>query len=416
MRQELLMPKLGLTMTEGTVAEWVVAPGAFFRAGQTILLIETDKVAVEYPAESDGKLLEVTAKVGDLVSVGSVIGYIEVDGTGLGAVSPATAPVSNAATPVAALSTVAVRSQAPSKPARFSEGRIIATPLARRMASNLSFDLSRLTGTGPRGRIRADDVRSAAAKGQEAVAALQTAPAVLSARVSVQGYEIAGQLLKPTSIQATMARRLTAAKQEIPHFYLAAEAEVTRLLAVRAEINASKPRVRLTLNHLVIAAVARALSAIPSANQVWTDEGIRVFDSVDVGVAVDTEQGLMVPVVRAIGEASLPEIGARCSDVVDRARQGRLKQDDIGGGAITVSNAGMHEVTWMTPIINPGTAMILGVGSIRDVFRPDSEGRPALRREMGLVLAADHRLVDGVAGLTFLNRVIEHLRNPFSLL
>lgn len=213
-----------------------------------------------------------------------------------------------------------------------------------------------------------------------------------------------------------MARRLTAAKQQIPHFYLAAEAEVSELLRVRAEINAAGPAVKLTLNHLVVAAVARSLRELPEANRVWTEEGIASFATVDVGVAVSSERGLLVPVVRDIGRVPLAEIAARATDAVERARSGALRPDDMGGGAITVSNAGMHEVTWMTPIINPGTAMILGVGSIREVFRPDAQGQPALRREMGLVLAADHRLVDGVAGLTFLNRVIAHLRHPLPLL
>lgn len=213
-----------------------------------------------------------------------------------------------------------------------------------------------------------------------------------------------------------MARRLTAAKQQIPHFYLASEAEVSRLMQARSEINDSQPLVKLTLSHLVVAAVARAMRKMPTANQVWTDEGIQSFDQVDVGVAVNTARGLLVPVVRDIGWASLSEIARRVNDVVERARTGAITSADMGGGAITVSNAGMHEVTWMTPIINPGTAMILGVGSIRDVFRPDAQGQPSPRHEMGLVLAADHRLVDGVSGLAFLNCVIGYLRQPLSLL
>jgi len=209
---------------------------------------------------------------------------------------------------------------------------------------------------------------------------------------------------------------MSPAKQQIPHFYLAAEAEVSQLLAARAQINASGLAVKLTLNHLMVAAVARALRDLPDANQVWTDDGIQAFESIDVGVAVSAERGLLVPVVRDIARASMAEIAVRTNEVVDRARQGALRPTDMGGTAITISNAGMHEVTWMTPIINPGTAMILGVGSIREVFLPDAEGRPILRREMGLVLAADHRLVDGVAGLAFLNRVIAHLRNPLPML
>ena len=213
-----------------------------------------------------------------------------------------------------------------------------------------------------------------------------------------------------------MARRLTAAKQQIPHFYLAAEAEVSRLLELRRELNAAGQGPRLTLSHLVVAAVARALRELPLANRVWTDEGIQAFDCVDVGVAVSSERGLLVPVVRGIGEADLASIARRTSAVVERARTGALTPQDMGGGAITVSNAGMYEVSWMTPIINPGQAMILGVGSVRELFRPDAQGQPALRREIGLVLAADHRLIDGVAALGFLNRVIAHLRDPLSLL
>lgn len=384
------MPKLGLTMTEGILSEWSLAPGAEFRAGDTLMVIESDKVAVEVPAESDGTLLEIAAKVGDTVRVGSVVGYV----------TPSAA-VAEAATPAA--------------PAPGAASRIVVTPLARRLAKTLSVDLRGVAGTGPRGRIRADDVKAAARLGVPPDLPAPAVPASATLDPPPAGLR-SGALIKPTSTQATMARRLTAAKQQIPHFYLAAEAEVSRLLAARAEINASAPAVKFTLNHLVIAAVARALRDLPAANRVWTEAGIQAFDAVDVGVAVNTAQGLLVPVVRDIGGASVAEIATRASSVVERARQGTLKPADLGGGAITVSNAGMHAVTWMTPIINPGTAMILGVGSIRDVFRPDAECRPVLHREMGLVLAADHRLVDGVAGLAFLNRVIAHLRNPLPMM
>jgi pyruvate dehydrogenase E2 component (dihydrolipoamide acetyltransferase) len=243
---------------------------------------------------------------------------------------------------------------------------------------------------------------------------MPSAPAASAAPVPADAA--AGSITRPTPVQATMARRLTAAKQQIPHFYLAAEAEVSQLLQVRSEINAAGIGPKLTLNHLIVAAVARALHEMPAANCVWTDEGILSFSTVDVGVAVSSERGLLVPVVRDIGQASLTQVAERTSAVVARARNGALTPADVGGGAITVSNAGMHEVTWMTPIVNPGQAMILGVGSVREVFRPDANGQPALHREMGLVLAADHRLVDGVAGLSFLNRVIAHLRHPIPLL
>ncbi|WP_026437532.1 dihydrolipoamide acetyltransferase family protein [Acidovorax sp. JHL-9] len=422
MRQELLMPKLGLTMTEGTVVEWVVSPGAAFRQGDILVLIETDKVVMEYPAEADGMLLEASVKAGEVVTVGAVIGYVyAAGGSATSAQALGVAVAASAHSPASAMpATVSAATAVAAAPVASTE-RVIATPLARRIATRLNVDLHGVAGTGPRGRIRADDVHAAAQQQDVAEKSDKSMVAVAGERdvlspTQRMSADAPAALRKPTSVEATMARRLTAAKQQIPHFYLASEAEVSRLMQARSEINDSQPLVKLTLSHLVVAAVARAMRKMPTANQVWTDEGIQSFDQVDVGVAVNTARGLLVPVVRDIGWASLSEIARRVNDVVERARTGAITSADMGGGAITVSNAGMHEVTWMTPIINPGTAMILGVGSIRDVFRPDAQGQPSPRHEMGLVLAADHRLVDGVSGLAFLNCVIGYLRQPLSLL
>ncbi len=424
MRQELLMPKLGLTMTEGTVAEWVVSPGTAFRQGDILVLIETDKVVMECPAETDGVFLEASAKAGDVVAVGTVIGYVDAaagitasaHGEGDLVTALASPPSPSPARPTTVPASTAVDAVFVA-----STDRAIATPLARKIATRLNVDLHRVVGSGPRGRIRVADVHAAAqpkdapekSDRQAKIVTDGCSASFAAARVS---DETPAALRKPTPVEATMARRLTAAKQQIPHFYLASEAEVSRLMQARSEINDSQSQVKLTLSHLVIAAVARAMRKMPSANQVWTDEGIQTFDQVDLGVAVNTERGLLVPVVRDIGDVSLSEIARRVNGVVARARASALTSADMGGGAITVSNAGMHEVTWMTPIINPGTAMILGVGSIRDIFRPDAQGQPALHHEMGLVLAADHRLVDGVSGLAFLNCVIGYLRQPLLLL
>ena len=368
MRRELLMPKLGLTMTEGTVTDWLVAPGAPFKAGAGIYIVESEKVAHEIEAQGDGVLLEVTLAAGDMAPVGSVIGYWEAAGEAQG---PRATPV-----------------------------RRTQTPYARRRARELGVDLGAVTGSGVHGRVRAQDVEQAAA------AQPATAPAP----------QVAGAtLLRPTATQLTMARRLSLSKGEVPHFYLAREAEVGALLAMKAGYNASSPAVRLTLNHLILAAVGRALEQMPEANRAWTDEGIAQFHRTDVGVAVDTERGLLVPVLRDAGRLPLAALAQQASTLVDRARAGRMNADDIGGGAITVSNAGMLDVTYMTPIINPGQAMILGVGSVRDVFRPDAQSRPVARREMGLVLACDHRMLSGAPALRFLSAVVRWLENPQGL-
>jgi len=377
-RHKILMPKLGLTMTEGQIAEWLVAVGSPFRAEQGLFVVETDKVATEIAAEGDGVLTGITVQAGETAPVGEVIACWQ-DGTADSAL-------------------------------RATSLRIPVTPLARRLAQQLGVDLATVEGSGPNRRIKAADVQAAAERRKEAPQVTQPAQPAAEATI------VRGGRSSPGPVQAAMARRLTAVKQQVPHFYLAVEARVSRLLALRAELNALEGPVRFTLSHFIVAAVGRALRDMPEANRVWDDGEIVSFSSADVGMAVSTERGLFVPIVRDAGQVSLTEVARRVQSQVDRARSGSLGWDDMSGGAITVSNAGMFNVKFMTPIINPGQAMILGVGSVTQAFRPDGEGRPELRDELGLVLAADHRLMDGVAGLGFLNRVSAYLEQPMKLL
>lgn len=394
MRRELLMPKLGLTMTEGALVEWMLAPGAAFKTGDGIFVVETDKVASEVPADHDGVLLEVLVPVGEMVQVGTVIGYVD-DGVA-GSTSSQPAAAAPASTPPVVQS---------------GESRRFSTPLARRLAAQLAVPLADVAGSGPRGRIKAADVRAAQAGQTRTAAAVSPPTPVGAARPAA-----AVTKTKPTPTQATMARRLTQAKQQIPHFYLAAEAEVTKLMALRTELNAMPGYPKLTLTHLLVAAVGRALRELPELNRVWTDDGIVSFASCDVGVAVNAGRGLLVPVVPDVAGRSLEGIARATQELVDKARNGELEAGQMSGGAISISNAGMFNVSWMTPIINPGQSMILGVGSVRELFRPDANGQPALRRELGLVLAADHRILDGVSGLKMLNAVIASLEKPLCLL
>ena len=191
---------------------------------------------------------------------------------------------------------------------------------------------------------------------------------------------------------------------------------MTAVMNLRKQINAAQSRQRLTLNHFVLAAVGQALEAMPEVNCVWTDDGILSLASSDVGMAVNTDKGLMVPVLRAVGRQPLSGIAKSSLELIERAQNSRLSSAEMQGGAITVSNAGMHDVTYMASIINPGQSMILGVGSIREVFRPDDNGQPVIRREMGMVLSADHRVLDGVSALKFLKLVVQGLSQPMGLL
>jgi len=394
MRRELLMPKLGLTMAEGVMTEWLLPPGAAFKAGDSIFIIESEKAAVEVPADADGVLLEITAQPGETVPVGTPIGWW--DDTRAGESLPAASPPAPSAAPTMDTSPA----PAPAPEAGTGE-RVIATPLARRLAQQRGVDIRSLRGSGPRGRIRADDMPMAAA-----------VPAATASTASAPE----GSLRKPTAIESTIAQRLVAAKQKIPHFYLSSEVEVSALLSLRGEINAAQSAVRLTLNDFLVAAVGRALTDLPQSNRVWTDDGLLSLTTTDVGMAVNTERGLMVAVVRDAGRLPVSEVSRGAKALIERARTGRLGSAEMAGGAITVSNAGMHDVTAMSSIINPGQAMILGVGSVRELFRPDAAGAPALRREITLVLSADHRVLDGVSAAEFLKRIRAHLACPLGLL
>lgn len=388
---DLLMPKLGLTMTEGTIVEWGVNPGDSVQIGDLLFVVETEKVATEIAAEAVGVMGEIVVPLGTTVPVGSVVGRWT--GPGQRRESEQVEVLQDVQ------STSAQYSQTEST-AVLRDARIVATPLARRLATEKNVELTNIKGTGPKGRIKASDVRS--------YSPLSTATALVKPKSTVQE-------LSTSSLMQSMAARMTQAKQ-VPHFYLFAEAEVSALLSLRTQLNRAYPESKLTLNHFLLAAVARALTALPYQNRIWHENKLMQFERVDIGMAVATDKGLLAPVLKDVGTASLDDIADRSDDLLTRVRAGRATAADMEGGALTISNAGMFNVTYMTPIINPPQSAILGVGSIRQVFRPDDDGQPVLRQEMGLVLAADHRLHDGASALKFLNYVIDVLQAPYCLL
>jgi pyruvate dehydrogenase E2 component (dihydrolipoamide acetyltransferase) len=375
MAGEILMPKLGLTMTEGLLAEWKVAPGMRVRAGQVLFVVETEKIATEIEAAGEGEILEILAPAGATVPVGAPVARWTGEATAAPPDAPAEAP-----------------QPAPAAPA---PPRILATPLARRLARERGLDLAHLRGSGPRGRIKAADVPQAA-------------------RPAAQPPPAAPLPLDRT--RATAARRLSQAKREIPHFYLGAAADLTRLLALRQDWNALPGARRFTLTHAILAACGRALSEAPELNRVWADEAWLPLAGTHVGLAVDTPRGLFAPVLRDAGGAALEEVARRADALVARARAGALTHEDMAPASLTVSNVGMHGARFLVPIVNPGQSMILGVGAVEPVFRPDAQGAPALRQEATLVLAADHRVLDGAAAARFLGRVARILEQPLALL
>ncbi|MCP8937767.1 2-oxo acid dehydrogenase subunit E2 [Alsobacter sp. SYSU M60028] len=404
----ILMPKLGLTMTEGVLASWLVKPGEQVREGQTIFVVETEKISTEVPANAAGVIVELLVGEGETVPVGATVARWTSAGAGL---PPTTG---RGAVPAATDTAQIPHSQSGAHaPSPAAGERVLATPLARRIARTHGVDLRTLTGTGPRGRIKAADVEAtivaSAAKGPESLAQ-GDAGAAQSGRVGP------GRSRPLSGFQKTMARRLTEAKQTIPHFYVLATADITDLLELRRRLNEDSAAPKVSVTHFILIAVGRALRDDPGFAAVWVDDGVLELGTTDVGLAVDTPRGLLAPVVRDVGSRSLNGLATEAESVIERARSGALLPDDFHGGAITVSNVGMHGAAFLVPIINPGQSAILGVGAASRVFRPDKQGAPRLREELGLVLSCDHRVTNGVSAARFLNRIVAALQNPLGLL
>lgn len=397
--QPILMPKLGLTMTEGTLAEWKVAPGDVVATGDLIFVVETDKISNEIAAPCDGVVAALHAAAGDVLPVGAILASLHV--------------ADQVVRPGASSPDEPHRSAPDAGPDRGESwpcpagARVRATPLARRMASSAGIDLAQVSGSGPRGRIVAADLAAVLATTGQADPVAGAAAAAPSS---------AGTLRELSAHQRVAVRRLTEAKREIPHFYVFAEADVTALLSLREQLNAEQGRVKLTLNHFLIAAVARALATAPQMNCVWAEAGVRELAAIEIGVAVEGPKGLVAPVLRDLADLALDEIAAAATALVERARAGRLVQEDFAGGAVTISNVGMFGATALVPIINPGQSSIVGVGANVPVFRPDDDGRPVLRQILNLALSCDHRVIDGALAARFLHSVRRRLETAAGLL
>jgi pyruvate dehydrogenase E2 component (dihydrolipoamide acetyltransferase) len=377
------MPQLGLTMTEGMVVEWCLAPGARIRKGDIMFVVETDKIANEILADRDGVLATVLVPAGETVPVGAVLGHWQGDGSESSETSvsmPAVAATTGA--PVAAT------------PPHAPGARVIATPHARKLARAAGVELSQLCGSGPKGRIKAEDVRRAG----------PSAPRVAP---STAGTAHRRQVI---------AQRMQQAKRDIPHFYLSAHAEVSELEKLHKRVRELTPYRGLTLTHWLVAALGMVLEAEPRFRQSWRGAGPVQFEHSDVALAVAMPEGLMAPVARRVGQRPLVDLVGAVNGLIERARNNRLAHDDVAGGTICISNLGAYAIDLVAPIIIPGQAMILGVGRTQGVFRPDAQGAPQARRELGLVLASDHRVFDGTDGAELLTRFVQLLEDPVTIL
>ena len=411
---ELLMPKLGLTMTEGLVSEWRVTPGQRFVKGDILFVVETEKVATDVEAEAEGTLETILVQEGDTVEVGKPVAVFLIEGE---TVEPEAAQALDASPNVkdapSARKPMAEHGLTPSNLAMagcngraLKEGilRIVATPLAKRIAAQEGVDLRVVRGSGPKGRIKADDVKSA------------IADAAAGAVPGAAKLQTLSDLIAPDAARLATARRVSQAKREIPHFYLSQNADIRALIAFRTQLNAAFAPLKLSVTHLLLKAIGQAIGDDRCINRVWLDAGIQTFETVDIGIVVDTENGVRIPVVRNVDGRPLDRLAQDAIALVARARMGQLGGDDVGGGVMAISNIGMMGAASLTPIINPPHAMILGVGAEQAVFRPAEDGLPELRREIALTLACDHRLLDGADAARFLARLVNYVEQPFMLL
>jgi pyruvate dehydrogenase E2 component (dihydrolipoamide acetyltransferase) len=387
---EVKLPRLGQGMESGTIVKWLKGEGDPVEKGEPLYELDTDKVTQEVEAEASGVLLKIAVSEGE-VPVGRTIAVIGEQGEDVGDIA-AEEPVEEK--PQEAPATAEGNGR-PEEPATVQQtgGRVKASPLARRIARERGIDLSSLRGTGPEGRIVAEDVERA-----------EAAPAAAPAPV------LTGELERRelTSTRKTIARRLTEAWQ-IPVFQLQASADMTRVNALVARLR--EEGTKATVTDVLTKVCAAALLRHREVNAQWTDEAIVLFPTANVGLAVATPQGLIVPVIRSAERLRLAEIAAARSDIVTRAREGKLQRADLEDGTFTISNLGMYRVESFTAVLNPPQAAIVAVGSIEERAVP-VDGELAIRPMMTLTATFDHRAVDGAPAAEFLQTVKELLEEP----
>jgi len=419
------MPEVLTGATEGVISHWAVKEGDEVAVGDVLAEIETDKASVEYQAEEAGTVARLVQAAGEMVQVGepiavfSAAGDTDADvekaladaGGAPAAEEPAVAEVAQAvATPVAeaVVEPVApVELVSPVAVVRDSSGRIFASPLVRKRASEVGIDLAQIQGTGPGGRIVRKDFDAFMASGPR--------PAATSAAATAPVMGAAGYVEVPhSSMRRAIARRLTESKSTVPHFYLKADCIVDRLLDARAQLN-EVLGVKTSVNDWVIKAVGHALMAVPGANVIWTDTAMRHFDHADISVAVATEGGLYTPVVRGVDQLSIPQMNVMIRELADKARSGTIKQDEIEGGSFAVTNLGMFGTEEFSAILNPPQSGILAVGAARKKAIVVN-GELEIAQVMTVTLSADHRAVDGALAAEWMVAFKKAIENPVSLL
>jgi pyruvate dehydrogenase E2 component (dihydrolipoamide acetyltransferase) len=446
MPTNILMPALSPTMEKGNLAKWLKKEGDKVKSGDVIAEIETDKATMEVEAVDEGTIAKIVVPEGTQdVAVNDVIAVLAGEGedvkaaAGAAAASappkvaaaaeappaaksaPAAAPAPKAAAPAVAASTPQAT---PSAPQTNGHARIFSSPLARRLAREAGIELARINGSGPHGRVIARDVEEAkSGKGLKAPAAAPAgapsiAPSMSDKQIRALYEDGSYEVIPHDGMRRTIAQRLTASVQTIPHFYLTMDCNIGLLVEAREQINAAapkdkdgKPAYKLSVNDFVIKALALALQRIPNANVSWTDGGMLKHKHSDVGVAVAMPGGLITPIIRKADTKPVSVISAEMKDFAARARARKLKPEEYQGGTSAVSNLGMYGIKDFTAVINPPHATILAVGAGEE--RPIvKHGKIEVAQIMSVTMSCDHRAVDGALGAELLGAFKMLIENP----
>lgn len=442
----ILMPALSPTMETGNLAKWLKKEGETVKAGDVLAEIETDKATMEVEAVDEGTLAKILVAEGAQdIPVNAPIAVLLEDGEDESALSDVSAPAAPMAAEATTISAPAPANQEPAKadanssegikiqtasePATTGKNRIFASPLARRLAKEKGIDLSLIKGSGPHGRIIKADIEapmpgaaSPAPAAGAAAPAPKTGPSMDDAQIMKLFEEGSFEIIPHDNIRKIIARRLIEAKQTIPHFYLTLDTEIDSLLALRKEMNAAAPRDedgnpvwKISVNDLIIKALALALQHVPDANVTWTESGMLKHKHSDIGVAVAIPGGLITPVVRHADTKRISEISNEMKDLAARARVRKLAPSEYQGGSTAISNLGMFGIKDFAAVINPPHATILAVGA--GVEKPVvRDGEVKIATIMTVTLSTDHRAVDGALGAQFLGAFKSLIEKPAGML
>ncbi len=411
MAYEVLMPQLGLTMEEGTVSQWVKHEGDPVKTGDVLLEITTDKLTNEVTSEHDGVLLKIVAQEGEDVPVKGLLCYVGQAGESVGdapaAAPAAAAPAAAPAAPAAAPATVPVAAGA----------RLRVSPLARKTAAKLGVDLSKLTGSGPSGRIRQQDVLAAANAAQVAAPAPAAAAAPAARPAAKGGLELmeGDTVVKLAGMRKVVAQRMLQSHTEIPPVTQNTKVDVTELMKFRKMLLAETGS-KYSVNDLILKATAKCLRAHPEVLVSLDGDQVIQRAHVNLGMAVALDAGLIVPVIRDADRLGLDALSAAAKDLASRAKSNKLTPDEYKGSTFSVSNLGMFGIETFTPIVNQPDAAILGVCAVEDELVMDDQGGISKHQVMRLSFTYDHRLIDGAVAAKFVMALRDLLEKPMSII